>query len=302
MLDPFRTALTDPCRRFRARLAAAVLAVAGALPGAAAAADSAASAWVETEQTRVRLVAAQHALSDSREVSLGLQFELLPHWKIYWRSPGDAGFPPHVDWAGSRNLAAADLRWPAPERFEVVGLQTLGYEKEVVLPFAAKAVTASQAVDLQARVRYLACNDICIPYEANLSLSVPPGAARPSPHAHLIGKYLASVPGDGAAHGLRLADLRSVTAGKTAHLQLTARADAPFAAPDVFVEGAPGLAFGPPKVTLSKDGREALMDVAVDGLDGLDDAKGKTLDGRSFVVTLVDGGRAAERELTAQPG
>ena len=28
---------------------------------------------------------------------LGLQFRLQPGWKIYWRSPGDAGLPPELD-------------------------------------------------------------------------------------------------------------------------------------------------------------------------------------------------------------
>ena len=27
-----------------------------------------------------------------------LQVELEPGWKTYWRSPGDAGIPPHFDW------------------------------------------------------------------------------------------------------------------------------------------------------------------------------------------------------------
>src|SRR4051812_45875576 len=59
----------------------------GALAALSArAAEPGASDWFETEQGRVRLVAAA-------EGELGLQFELAPGWKIYWRSPGDAGYP-----------------------------------------------------------------------------------------------------------------------------------------------------------------------------------------------------------------
>ncbi len=267
-----------------------------------AAAGSAASAWNETEQTRVRLVAATEAMGPSREIRLGLQFELQPGWKVYWRSPGDAGFPPNVDWAGSRNLASADMQWPAPERFSVLGLQTLGYKKQVVLPVTAKSVTVSQAINLQARVRYLTCNDICIPYEAKLALNVPPGAADPSAHAHLINRYSAAVPGDGTAHGLSIDALHSVQDEAGAHLQLVASTQTPFTAPDTFFEGAPGLAFGKPAVKMFDGGLKALIDVSIDGLDGLDDDKGQTIDNRSFVVTLVDGQRSAERSLIAKPG
>jgi len=82
-------------------------------------AEEAASPWFTTEQGRVRLVAAEPSVGAADTVWLGLQFELAPHWKVYWRSPGDAGYPPHLDWAGSENLAGAAVAWPAPERFTV---------------------------------------------------------------------------------------------------------------------------------------------------------------------------------------
>ncbi|MDD9876038.1 MAG: protein-disulfide reductase DsbD family protein [Magnetovibrio sp.] len=284
------------------RIAAALSVAALGAAGGAGAAESAASAWTETEQTRLRLIAASTTTGAARELRLGLQFELQPGWKVYWRSPGDAGFPPQLDWTGSRNLAAADINWPAPERFSVLGLQTLGYKKQVVLPVTAKTVAADQGADLKARVRYLTCNDICIPYEAKLSLAVPAGPASPSPHAHLINRYQATVPGDGKAHGLAIEDLRSWSRGGTSGLTVLASADAPFQAPDAFMEGAPGLAFSKPSVAISDGGRRVRLDITVDGLDGLDDAKGKTLDARTFMVTLVDGNRAAEKSLDAKPG
>jgi len=75
-------------------------------------AQGTASPWFSTDQGRVRLIAASPDLGAGESVQLGLQFELAPHWKIYWRSPGDAGYPPRLDWTGSRNLAAADIAWP----------------------------------------------------------------------------------------------------------------------------------------------------------------------------------------------
>lgn len=279
-----------------------LLGVAALWSGIAHAADPAASAWTTTDQTQVRLIAAAAATGSKPDLRLGLEFKLKPGWKVYWRSPGDAGFPPRLDWAGSNNLTVAAINWPAPARFSVLGLETLGYKKHVIFPITAKVTRQDEAAAFRTRVRYLTCNDICIPYEAKLSLNLPAGTATPSPHAHDIDRFVASVPGDGRAHGLTVEKLESWRRGAKIGLRVLAKADAPFTAPDVFLEGAAGLAYGKPRVTLSDDRRQAELTVEVDGLDGLDDDKGKTLDLRPFVVTLVDRGRAAEQTHTATPG
>ena len=83
-----------------------------------------ASSWAETDQSRVRLVSASTTV-DIGTVSLGLQFELKPGWKVYWRSPGDAGYPPSIDWKRSFNLKSASFAWPIPTRFSVLGLSLI---------------------------------------------------------------------------------------------------------------------------------------------------------------------------------
>ena len=108
-------------RRIGGWLAAlAVLALAALRPAPALAAPGA-SDWFVTDQGEVRLIAAAPVVGEAATLGLGLEFRLMPHWKIYWRSPGDAGFPPRLDWKGSTNLAEAQLSWPAPQRFSVSG-------------------------------------------------------------------------------------------------------------------------------------------------------------------------------------
>jgi suppressor for copper-sensitivity B len=97
-----------------------------ALGGSRAARADAASPWYVTDHGKARLIAATADPGNAAGVTLGLQFELAPHWKIYWRSPGDAGYPPQLDWTGSTNLRDAAIAWPAPERFSVQGLETVG--------------------------------------------------------------------------------------------------------------------------------------------------------------------------------
>ncbi len=280
-------------------LALVLLAVFAALGLKSAAAESAASAWAESDFSSVRLISATETTGGRRDLRAGLQFKLKPGWKVYWRSPGDAGFPPTIDWSQSTNLKTAALSWPIPERFSVLGFETLGYKKEVVLPIAVTAA-ADGPVELKAKVKYLACAEICIPLDAALSLNLPDGATTPSAHAHLINRYAAVVPGDGKAQGLSIESLSWREDGERPLLRVTARGLQPFTNPDAFVEGAPGLSYAKPMARL--DGKQAVLDIAVIGVDDLDDAAGKTLGGRAFTVTVVDGRRAVERKLTAVAG
>ena len=139
---------------------------------AAGAAEPGASAWVRTEQSAVRLISATTAAGAAAELRVGLEFELQPGWKTYWRSPGDAGFPVSVDWAGSTNVAAATMSWPAPHRFSLFGLDTFGYDGRVVFPIEVRPAEVGAAVALDAKVNYLACAEICIPYDARLALTL----------------------------------------------------------------------------------------------------------------------------------
>lgn len=271
----------------------------------AQAAETAQSAWHETEQTRARLIAAVTGTGSAEVLRLGLEFHMIPGWKIYWRSPGDAGIPPRPRWEGSNNLKDTKIHWPAPERFSVVGLETLGYKKEVVLPIDAVVTEPGKPLALKAVIPYLTCDDICIPYTAELNLTLPAGPAEPSEHAHLISRYAASVPGDGAGHGLMLADAAALSPGDAAKGEMTisvrAKSETPFSAPDIYLEGPNVLAYSKPHVTFSDNGREARLDVTVYGVKDLDGGADR-LAKETLTATLVDGKRSAERPLALTPG
>jgi suppressor for copper-sensitivity B len=259
-----------------------------------AAAEPGASPWAETDHTAVRLVSATHTVGEGKRVVAGLHFRLREGWKVYWRSPGDAGFPPRADWSGSRNLTEASVSWPAPLRFSILGLQTLGYKDEVVLPITVTLTEAGRPLSLRASVDYLTCKEICIPYTARLALDLPAGLAGTSRFAHLINRFAVRVPGDGAAHGLAI-DSAGVTGTKAAPvLRVAASARDPFEKPDLYVEGPVELVFAPPRVQLTEGGRRAVLEVTVAGMEYW---KG-VLVGTPLTFTLVDGERNAERAVT----
>nr|MDA8249629.1 protein-disulfide reductase DsbD family protein [Rhodospirillales bacterium] len=140
-------------------------------------ARAAATPWVGDRHAAVRLITAEQATGAMSTVDAGLQIRLAPGWHAYWRTPGAAGIPASVTWAGSRNLRSAALSWPAPRRFPLEGLQTYAYETGVVLPIALRLADPSAPLVLHADVNYSACKTICVPYHAALDLTVPTGLA-----------------------------------------------------------------------------------------------------------------------------
>ena len=262
-------------------------------PGAAGAAET---PWQDAKGASARLVTAVDGTGTLGEIPAGLHIRLEPHWKTYWRSPGDAGLPPALDWAGSANLGTATLAYPAPHRFQLFGLETYGYETEVVFPLTLPVAQPGQPQHLALAATVLVCSDICIPANFSFALDLPAGAATPDPAAaNLIDRYANTVPGDGAAAGLAIGPVAATTAGPNGGLRIEATAREPFEAPDLFVEGAPGDAFAAPRITTSEGGRRLVAEI--DRIQAATDPPA-ALTGCPLVLTLVDGPRSVEAKAT----
>ncbi|HXQ39943.1 MAG TPA: protein-disulfide reductase DsbD domain-containing protein [Candidatus Udaeobacter sp.] len=254
-----------------------------------------ASDWVSTPEARLRLLSAVNGSGGEATVPLGLQFQLQPGWKTYWRSPGDAGLPVTVDWAGSTNLAAADFAWPVPMRFTLFGLDTFGYEGEVVFPIRARPADPAKPLGLRLKVDYLVCAKVCIPRSTNLALDLPAGQPEPSDYAQLIDRFAGEVPGDGAAHGLTLKSVNAAGGDKAPVLRVSVDSLMPLQAPDLIVEGPGGLYFPKPRVTITGAGHSALFEIAAKRLSG-----GPPLAGTALTITVTDGNRGLEAHVVPQ--
>src|ERR1700752_3273205 len=69
------------------------------------------SPWIKDTHSAVRLIAG----SRSGKVLLGgIGFQIEPGWKTYWRTPGDSGVPPRIDFTKSENVDSVTILWPAP--------------------------------------------------------------------------------------------------------------------------------------------------------------------------------------------
>ena len=158
----------------RAALAATVVVAVAATAKSPFADEPEASAWVDLPNSRVRLVASG-ARSAKGTWLAGVELEMADGWKIYWRTPGDAGVPTTFDWKGSTNAAAVKVLYPAPIRMSEAGAQVIGYKKAVLFPLHVTPKDAGRPVRLEIALEYGICSDICIPVTTKLELSLAPG-------------------------------------------------------------------------------------------------------------------------------
>ena len=112
-----------------------LLTLVAAMTAFAAPATAAMSDVYESDIVSARLVAAPNGVAPGVGViSAGLEVDLAPGWKTYWRSPGEVGLPPQLDWSASDNVVDLAMLFPSPERFRAFGIENYGYEGRVLYP------------------------------------------------------------------------------------------------------------------------------------------------------------------------
>jgi thiol:disulfide interchange protein DsbD len=124
---------------------------------------------------------------------VGVQFQILPHWHLYWKNPGDSGLPPNIEWDLPEGFTAGDIEWPYPRYIGMAGLASFSYENSLLLmlPIQAPAsLDGKTEVTLSAKVDWLVCEKVCLPGNAEVSLTLPVSrkTPTPSPHADLFAK------------------------------------------------------------------------------------------------------------------
>ena len=160
--------------------------------------------WQGNQFAKLRLISAFDATGETDTIEAALEIKLTKGWKIYWRSPGDAGLPPEIDFTNSPAITKHHLSFPIPERFTLFGLETYGYGGQVILPLKLDLAELRKPMTARADFTGLVCSDVCVPLDAELTLYLPKGEARVSPHARAIAMARAKVPSDSTRAGVRV--------------------------------------------------------------------------------------------------
>lgn len=111
----------------------------------------------------------------------GLDLKLSQGWKTYWRSPGDAGFPPEFDFSTSHNVKSVEIIWPAPDQFGSKGFETLGYRGGTTLPIKITPIDSTSPITLALKANIGICQDICVPVSVSLTQTLPPAHSQRPP-------------------------------------------------------------------------------------------------------------------------
>lgn len=134
----------------------------------------AASAPSVTTQSGTVSLSAPSPTPKNGQLDLALDFSLRPGWHIYWKNPGDVGYPPTVQ--ATAPVTLSPLSFPAPQFMVQDGLKNYILTGHVHLPFTAHNV---QGKALKISADWLACSTQCVPEHADFTLAV---SAPPAPH------------------------------------------------------------------------------------------------------------------------
>lgn len=156
---------------------------------------------VQNEHTRAELVSETRVIEPGAPFWVALRLTPQEGWHTYWRNPGDSGLPTTINWNLPEGFSHGEIVWPSPEAVPYGPLMNYGYSGEAI--FLAQItppenLAVGDQVSLSAFAEWLVCEEICIPEEAtlNLSISVAESAEGEPAAAELFSKARAALPSE----------------------------------------------------------------------------------------------------------
>ncbi|HIF9091800.1 TPA: protein-disulfide reductase DsbD family protein [Photobacterium damselae] len=252
--------------------------------------------WVHNPQhppVAVRLMLTGEKNEANKTVEGLLEVKLDKDWKTYWRSPGEGGTAPSINWELSSNLNSVDWHWPLPKRYEFLGVETLGYKHDVIFPMTFHLDDMNKPVFLSGKLTMSSCTSICVLTDYELSLDFNPEKLVPSVDAMVLyNKGNSLVPKLSTA--VELTQVSYDEAKKIVSIVATNKAG--WTNPDVFVDGqskpVKQTSFLTPKIDVS--GELLIAQVPVSSWFGTPKLVGEPLS-----VTITDKDIAVELSKTA---
>jgi thiol:disulfide interchange protein DsbD len=187
---------------------------------------------VARAQVKASLVAAETAIVPGKPVQVALRLVHQPHWHTYWINPG-TGLVTEIKWSLPPGWTASAIQWPAPYviKDKTGAITGNGFENDTLLPVTLTPpadLAPGTKVTLKASAEWLMCEDVCMPGNADVALTLSV-AATAAPDAALGSRLSAVVAGlpradaawkvsatrDAKAITLKVAPV-GPTAGKTA--------------------------------------------------------------------------------------
>jgi DsbC/DsbD-like thiol-disulfide interchange protein len=236
------------------------------------------------EGGRMRLILLPEEADGVRRGALVI--EPRPGWITYWKEPGDVGIPPAIKPVPGETYTVDTVDFPVPKVLMNGEMIDVGYDHPVTLPLALKNAPNGTGVTLSAFVGV--CQNICIPFQADLS--VPPDAdavANPVEAAIVSAARTQIPPGPSS-------DFHVITHQLSAdRKQLMVRLKMPGGQekPKAFVSGPNGHVFVEATASEGAQG-ETVLTLPIGKLP-----KKYTIAGKQWGILVVSGSRAMETVL-----
>lgn len=247
---------------------------------------AASSEWVAVQGGEVRIVAAKPQADGSIPAILDIRLE--PGWRTYWREPGASGIPPEVTVDTAGGIDSSGIRFPAPKTFVDGIYRDFGYDHPVALPLDLKRNRPGD-LSLNANVFLGICKDICIPVQAELSVSLPEKLVENPLERARIDAAVAALPQAPNDH-FHVASAAYDPQAQVLRVTLALPADSDAEQPELFIAGPPGYGFGKP--VLSRDGSNTRADIPVRAPKA-----GGALKSGSVVIVVRAGDQSMESPL-----
>lgn len=215
------------------------------------AADAAQSEWVKSEGGDIRIVADRPQPDGT--IPAILDIKLKPGWKTYWLEPGASGISPQVAIDPQSGISFSGLRFPAPKAFDDGGVHYTGYDRPVAFPLSLKRERTGD-LSLKASVFLGVCKDICIPVQADFSLSLPAGMPENPLDKARIEAAVSALPAE-PSETFKVRSASFDAAAKRLRLSLVAPGMSAGTLPELFLAGPPGYSFGKAENVKMADGQ-----------------------------------------------
>ena len=222
------------------------------------------SDWSVSETSKLRLIS-PYSQNDGKNLLIGLEYEMEPGWKTYWKSPGDGGFAQSISWQNSTNIKNVNILWPTPVEFEILGLTSLGYQNNIIFPLEIELEDELQNTFLNLHVNFLICKDVCVPGDATVFLEIPFGEKKITDNYFDLERALSLLPEEDLNSSyINEISFKTFSDNQNSIIQLQFESDKVFYNPKIFLHSPFGLPVVKNSINYSSNNKKITTDFRFD--------------------------------------
>lgn len=209
--------------------------------------------------TKVALKLDAQTVRPGDKFTAALQMSMPEGYHTYWVNPG-TGLPTEIKWTLPEGVAAGEIQWPVPEKYEdkVSGGYVYHGDVYLLIPMEIGAGVPNGEIELKGEVSWLECKTSCIPGSGDVSARLTIGPDRvASAEASSFDEWRKRLPEKKTGLPVR-AVWDSGAEGEERAFVIEWKAGEPLPAPDFYPFASENLEVQPKTETATADGTTIL--------------------------------------------